>query len=444
MAVYQRNKPVQFFVTALLRITVPVDIFAVFAQDRAQRLQFQPVHLERNDPGDIRHIQTGHEQHLAIQLAQTGKKIGLSLHRFLVHHRIPVLLCVVIHIVDDKQVVFVHVGIQFPEHIINDPSHRAGDFLSVLLLGKCHRGHIPRQRIHRKAGHAARVKGIVHLRTGIVPLPFVPQQRYQLGFADAGKAVQHQFSLGPQLCFDFFDIFIASQHLVAVQLQKAKTHLPSGRLDLAVQLHDLFHHFLHGAALFRLYFCRAGKDLIQTFLHRRCELRVVDAAGIERRGFQLLLKIRIPALPQCLQNVLIQQAVHQLAHCVNVCLGGQALLTAALQLRGGKARGRHDRLFAERRGFPVHQCAGAAKINEHGVQNVCALIIHCQKHIAQVDISMQVARLMNLCKQDQQTPDQHQRHLQRRHCQHRLAVRLQIAQGGFFALFLSGFPQDIL
>ena len=258
--------------------------------------------------------------------------------------------------------------------------------------------------------------------------------------------MQDQRVVFPESIFNRFDVLFSAQHLVLVQLGKRKAHLPCRRRDLPVQLHDLVQHLPYRAALFRFFFRRTGKDAVKALPDRRVDPGIVDAAGVKGRIFQFIRNIRIPAIPQSFQNVLVEQAVHQFAHGIHVRLWGQSLLTAAVsQLRRTESRGRHDRILAERSRHAVFQLTRTAEVDQHRVLDFFALVVQHHEHIAQIDIPVQVSCRVDLCQQHQQMPDDHQGHFQRRHRQHRFALRLlQVAQRGVFALSLRGFAQNVL
>ena len=154
MAFHQLDECIQFVIAAFFRV------IAVLAQNRAQGFLFQLRHLKRNDAFGVLQIHPRDKDDPALQLIEPLEQVCSSRRIFIMDQLFPAH-GIAVHVVDDKQVLFVHVGVQFPEHIPNDGVGGARNVLAVSCFFQLHRRDVLRQRVHHKTGHTARKKGIV-------------------------------------------------------------------------------------------------------------------------------------------------------------------------------------------------------------------------------------------------------------------------------------------
>ena len=154
MAFHQLDERVQFVIAAFF------SVIAVLAQNRAQGFLFQLRHLKRNDAFGVLQIHPRDKDDPALQLIEPLEQVRSSRCIFIMDQLFPAH-GIAVHVVDDKQVLLVHVGVQFPEHIPDDGIGGARNVLAVSCFLQLHRRDVLCQRIHHKAGHTARKKGIV-------------------------------------------------------------------------------------------------------------------------------------------------------------------------------------------------------------------------------------------------------------------------------------------
>ena len=219
-------------------------ILTVPAQNGAQRRRGKLPHREGDQPLAVRDVHAGDKEHPAGQGAQAGEQIMLPRQRFVMHQSAPTAPGVVVHIVDDEQIVRPHLRVQFTEHILYDKGGSPGNGFAVLRFRSLYRADVRGQCICHQTFHTARKEGIKHLRKRITLFPIPAQQGDKLRFADAGKAVQHHRTVLAQRHFQLCNVCITPKHFAAVQLRQCKAHLPGRRCKFAAQLIHLLHHLL--------------------------------------------------------------------------------------------------------------------------------------------------------------------------------------------------------